>query len=90
MCIRDSLKIDRSFVNDIATDPNDAAITLTVISMARAMNLGVIAEGVETQSQLNYLNVNGCQRVQGYFFTPPVRAAELTIMLSEQKWLGTC
>lgn len=86
----DTLKIDRSFVNDITTDPNDAAITLTVISMARAMNLGVIAEGVETQSQLNYLHLNGCQRVQGFFFTPPVRAAELTVMLCEQKWLGTC
>ncbi|MGE5385509.1 MAG: EAL domain-containing protein [Betaproteobacteria bacterium] len=82
----DTLKIDRSFVNDITTDPNDAAITLTVISMARAMNLGVIAEGVETQAQLNYLHTNGCPRVQGYFFTPPVRAAELTVMLREQKW----
>ncbi len=82
----DTLKIDRSFVNDITTDPNDAAITLTVISMARAMNLGVIAEGVETQAQLNYLHTNGCPRVQGYFFTPPVRAAELTVMLRDQKW----
>ncbi|MBS1197611.1 MAG: putative signaling protein [Proteobacteria bacterium] len=84
----DTLKIDRSFVNDITTDANDAAITLTVISMARAMNLDVIAEGVETESQLDYLNNNGCQRVQGYFFSPPVRASELTVMLREQKWLG--
>jgi len=84
----DTLKIDRSFVNDITTDPNDAAITLTVISMARAMNLGVVAEGVETISQLDYLSANGCQRVQGYFFTPPVSAEKLTIMLREQKWAG--
>ena len=82
----DTLKIDRSFVSDIATDSNDAAITLTVISMARSMNLGVVAEGVETDAQLDYLRVNGCQRVQGYLFAAPVRAAELDVMLGDQRW----
>lgn len=77
----DTLKIDRSFVRDISTDPNDAAIASTIISMARTMHLEVIAEGVETPDHLAYLRANNCQRAQGILFSPPVSAANFEKLL---------
>ncbi|MCU6796507.1 EAL domain-containing protein [Paenibacillus sp. WQ 127069] len=68
----DKLKIDQSFVRDIMTDPNDAAIVASIISMTRHMNLRVIAEGVETEDQLVFLRNNHCNEIQGYWFSPPV------------------
>ena len=82
----DTLKIDRSFVSDICTDANDAAITATIISMAATMHLGVIAEGVETREQLAYLRANGCQRAQGYLFSKPVPASQFGQLLAQ--WDG--
>lgn len=69
------LKIDRSFVRDIATNSDDAAIVLSIISLAHNMKLKVIAEGVETQEQLDYLRRHGCEEMQGYYFSKPVAAA---------------
>lgn len=68
----DSMKIDRSFVDDVTTDPNDATIVLAMLALANSLNISVIAEGVENKEQLNFLSKNGCKRIQGYFFSRPV------------------
>ncbi len=68
------LKIDRSFIKDVATDNDNQAIAKAIISMAHTLNLRVVAEGVEHQEQLQFLLDNNCDEVQGYFFTPPVHA----------------
>jgi len=70
------LKIDQTFVRDIAVDPNDAVIARTIIAMAQNMNLQVIAEGVETAEQKQFLEENGCTMFQGYFFGKPIPIAE--------------
>lgn len=75
----DELKIDKSFVRDILVDPNDAAIALTIIRLAQSMDLNVIAEGVETLEQRNWLEQQGCYRYQGYYFGKPVAASEFAI-----------
>jgi diguanylate cyclase (GGDEF)-like protein len=73
----DRLKIDRAFVQDITTNSQDAAITKAVISMVHNMNLRVIAEGVETQSQLIYLMEKDCHECQGFYLSKPVPAHEI-------------
>ena len=68
------LKIDRSFVQDVAANADDAAITTAIINMAKALNLGVLAEGVENKEQLAFLRAHQCYEIQGYYFSKPVVA----------------
>jgi EAL domain-containing protein (putative c-di-GMP-specific phosphodiesterase class I) len=68
------LKIDQAFVRDIGSDNNDRVIVETIISMAKHMELDVIAEGVEEEYQLNFLREKGCLQYQGYYFAKPVPA----------------
>ncbi|MDD2913745.1 MAG: EAL domain-containing protein [Gallionella sp.] len=79
----DQLKVDQSFVRDIATDPNDAVMVQTIIGMAKNFHLNVIAEGVETTAQLDFLKQNGCMAYQGYLFGRPVPIEEFEALLGE-------
>ncbi|MCZ2498587.1 EAL domain-containing protein [Xylophilus sp. Kf1] len=73
----DQLKIDQSFVRGVLTDPHDAAVACTIIQLARSFGLTVVAEGVETEGQRQYLLANGCELFQGYLFGRPVPVADL-------------
>lgn len=77
----DKLKIDQSFVRDIPDDEDDVAITKAIIALAKSLNLKLIAEGVETIEQKNFMMENGCFNIQGYFYYKPLPAEEITKLL---------
>ncbi|MDQ0114435.1 diguanylate cyclase (GGDEF)-like protein/PAS domain S-box-containing protein [Paenibacillus harenae] len=78
----DRLKIDRSFVRDIQQDPSDAEIVAAIIAMAHNLNIQVIAEGVETEEQMEFLRKHNCDEMQGYFWSPPVTSENIEQMLA--------
>jgi len=85
----DSVKVDRSFVQDIAADPDDASITRAVITMAHHLKLKVVAEGVETEGQLALLIANRCDQIQGFYFCRPLPTDEVEALLREDRRLPT-
>jgi EAL domain-containing protein (putative c-di-GMP-specific phosphodiesterase class I) len=97
------LKIDRSFIQAMTVNPRDTAIVAAVISMGHSLNLKVLAEGVETIEQVQFLLIHGCDEIQGYYFSKPVAAGEFAEKLrlncpwalipmagraGETQWLG--
>ena len=80
-----TLKIDQSFMHDIATDPDDAAIVASIIGMAHSLRMNVIAEGVETEEQRAILAGHGCDQYQGYYFSKPLPASEIVTKLRRRQ-----
>jgi diguanylate cyclase (GGDEF)-like protein/PAS domain S-box-containing protein len=80
----DTLKIDKSFVQDLCTDPDDASIVKAIVTLGHAMDLKVVAEGVETQEQLEYLTLLGCDILQGFLFSEPLTSLDFFELLVAQ------
>lgn len=80
----DVLKIDRSFVKDIGLNREDTAVTSAVIALAHSLDLSVVAEGVETQAQIEFLQRKGCDVLQGFYYSPPLEESEL--LSWQQRW----
>ncbi|QTQ38935.1 Putative two component system response regulator, diguanylate cyclase and PAS domain-containing [Aromatoleum petrolei] len=83
----DQLKIDRSFVTDIVSDPSSAIIATSVIGLAHRMGIDVVAEGVETEPQLSYLRKNRCDKMQGYLFSKPLPADDFSELVRQETCL---
>jgi len=83
----DKLKIDIAFVREVTSNPDDAAIVLAILGMARSLKLEVIAEGVETAAQLSYLRRHQCDQIQGFYFSRPLLLEDAEKLLREEKCL---
>ena len=82
----DTIKLDRSFVRDV-TEPQEGAIVSSVISMAHSLNMKVMAEGVENETQMDFLKAHRCDRLQGFFYSVPLSNTSLTRFIDENRWL---
>ena len=83
------LKIDRSFVDEACENADDAAIVRSILAMAVSLNLDVVAEGVENVDQLEFLRAEGCHIMQGFLFSRPLLASDVTVLLTEHEQLGS-
>jgi EAL domain-containing protein (putative c-di-GMP-specific phosphodiesterase class I) len=81
----DTLKIDRSFIRDLPADADDKAITTAIIAMGKSLDLTVVAEGVETSDQLEFLRAHGCDEFQGYYFNSPLPADQFAKLLRSEQ-----
>jgi EAL domain-containing protein (putative c-di-GMP-specific phosphodiesterase class I) len=77
----DTLKVDRSFIHDLATNTEDKAITQAIIAMGKTLSLTVVAEGVETKEQEAFLRAHACDEMQGYYFSRPIPGDEFAALL---------
>ncbi|MDX1499034.1 MAG: EAL domain-containing protein [Woeseiaceae bacterium] len=84
----DILKIDQSFVRDLHTDADDAAICAAILAMGQKLGLAVVAEGVEIEEQLEFLHAHGCDQIQGYYFSKPLSAADLKAFVADYVGAG--
>ncbi len=85
-----ALKIDKSFIMDITTDPDVEAIVMAIIAMAHTLKIKVVAEGVETEEQLVLLQAHNCDEIQGYFYSPPMPEDEISKLLKNEQCLSLC
>jgi FOG: EAL domain len=83
----DTIKIDRIFISDVDIDASDAAITVAIIAMAHSLKLRVVAEGVETREQLEFLRAQHCDEIQGFYFSKPLPATEMSQLLRNGRTL---
>lgn len=81
----DTLKIDRTFISDVATDAADAAIANTIVTLGHSLNMEVIAEGVETRDQWDFVRDLGCDAMQGYYYSRPMNAEDFTALLASDR-----
>ncbi|MFT5182370.1 MAG: EAL domain-containing protein (putative c-di-GMP-specific phosphodiesterase class I) [Alphaproteobacteria bacterium] len=81
----DRLKIDRSFINGLPGDKDDSVIVSAIISLGQSLGLEVIAEGVETQEQLDFLQRKDCDQVQGFYFSPPLPPDEFAVWFNQKQ-----
>jgi EAL domain-containing protein (putative c-di-GMP-specific phosphodiesterase class I) len=84
----DKLKIDQTFVRQLAQSPEDAAIVRAIVQLGHTLQLQVVAEGVETEAQLEFLKANGCDQIQGYCISRPMPAEEFAQFLRRQDGQG--
>jgi EAL domain-containing protein (putative c-di-GMP-specific phosphodiesterase class I) len=84
----DRLKVDQGFIRNVNTDPNDAAIVRAIINLGHSLNLKIMAEGVETAEQLAFVRNEGCDEVQGFYFSPPVPAEDFGFLFNQQNLLA--
>jgi len=79
----DILKIDKAFVKDMIHNPDAAEIVRAIVALGKGLQMGLIAEGIETEAQLSQIKAHGCHEIQGYYFSPPVSADELELRLRQ-------
>jgi EAL domain-containing protein (putative c-di-GMP-specific phosphodiesterase class I) len=84
----DKLKIDQTFIQDVVSKRDDAAITIAIIGLAKSLHIKVIAEGVENESQMFFLREHRCDQIQGHYFSKPVQADEAAAMLQSERGFG--